>query len=200
MLKGKAAYMSPEYFGSKPYNRRSDVWALGVVLWELLTGCRLFGKKRETDTFSAVLSAPIPRPSTLCGNVDRRLDDIIGKALARNVDQRYQTAHDMAQDLEAYLAHSGGAGAADVGAWLRELLPHSLPKLTALVEATRELIATPSPSALAQQSPIARLQRRQPPRALSPNATLTPMQGSRREGPTSIAPRGSKGRYAYFGR
>jgi eukaryotic-like serine/threonine-protein kinase len=141
VLKGKVAYMSPEYLGCKPYDRRSDVWALGVVLWELLTGRRLFRMKREADTFAAVLNAPIPRPSTLCANVDRRLDNIIDKALARNVDQRYQTAHDMAQDLEAYLAHSGGAGAPEVGAWLRQLLPSSLPKLAALVDATRELTA-----------------------------------------------------------
>jgi eukaryotic-like serine/threonine-protein kinase len=202
VLKGKVAYMSPEYLGCKPYDRRSDVWALGVVLWELLTGSRLFRRQGEADTLSAVASAPIPRPSTLCSNVDRRLDDIIGKALARNVNQRYQTAHDMAQDLEAYLAHCGGAGAPDVGAWLRQLLPDSLPNLTALVEATHELTARPSPSALGRVQLIAEPQRGRPPPvlSLSPNASLTPTKGPRRERPTPVGTGTLKGRYSYFGR
>jgi eukaryotic-like serine/threonine-protein kinase len=201
VLKGKVAYMSPEYLGCKPYDRRSDVWALGVVLWELLTGSRLFRRDGEVDTSSAVVSAPIPRPSTLCGTVDRRLDDIIGKALARNVDQRYQTAHDMAQDLEAYLAVTGGAGAPDVGAWLRQLLPNSLPTLTALVEATRELTAKPSSSVLGRVQLVAEPQRSRLPPVVSPspNPSLTPTNDLR-ERPTSVSRGVPRGRYAYFGR
>jgi eukaryotic-like serine/threonine-protein kinase len=137
-LKGKAAYMSPEYLARKPYDRRSDVWTLGVVLWELLTGLRLFRKKSEVDTFAAVQSEPVPPPSTFAYSVDRRLDRIVAKAMARNVDERYATAQEMAQNLEAYLACGGiPVQPSDVGGWLREILPHSRPTLTALVEATR---------------------------------------------------------------
>ncbi len=138
MLKGKAAYMSPEYLARKPYDRRSDVWTLGVVLWELLTGVRLFRKKSEADTFAAVQCEPVPPPSTFASCVDRRLDRIVAKAMARNVAERYVTAHEMAENLEAYLADSGSAvQPSEVGGWLRELLPGSRPTLTALVEATR---------------------------------------------------------------
>jgi eukaryotic-like serine/threonine-protein kinase len=137
-LKGKAAYMSPEYLARKPYDRRSDVWTLGVVLWELLTGLRLFRKKSEAATFAAIQCEAVPPPSAFTPGVDRRLDDIVAKAMARNVDERYVTAHEMAQNIEAYLARGGGAvEPSDVSAWLREILPGSRPALTALVEATR---------------------------------------------------------------
>jgi eukaryotic-like serine/threonine-protein kinase len=138
MLKGKASYMSPEYLKRKPYDRRSDVWTLGVVFWELLTGLRLFRKDRDDDTFTAVLCEPVPPPSAFTSNVDRHLDDIVAKALARNVEERFANAHAMAESLETYLARSGGTVlASDVGGWLRGILPASLPTLTAIVEATR---------------------------------------------------------------
>jgi serine/threonine-protein kinase len=138
VLKGKTAYMSPEYLTRKPYDRRSDVWTLGVVLWELLTGLRLFRKQSEEDTCAAVQCEPVPPPSALVCNVDPRLDDIVAKAMARDVSERYVTAHEMAQSLEAYLACGGSAvQASDVGGWLREILPDSRPMLTALVEAAR---------------------------------------------------------------
>ncbi len=138
MLKGKAAYMSPEYLARKPYDRRSDVWTLGVVLWELLTGLRLFRKKSEADTFMAVQRQPVPPPSTFARSVDRRLDYIVAKAMARNVNERYVTAQEMALDLEAHLADGGSAvQPSEVGEWLRDILPESRPTLMALVEATR---------------------------------------------------------------
>jgi serine/threonine protein kinase len=138
VLKGKFAYMSPEYLARRPYDRRSDVWTLGVVLWELLTGSRLFRKDNEADTLAAVTCETVPPPSTFAPSIDPRLDELVVKALVRNVDERYPTALEMAKDLEAYLASSGGeVGPSDIGAWLRQILPDSLPRLTALVEATR---------------------------------------------------------------
>jgi serine/threonine protein kinase len=154
VLKGKTPYMSPEYVGRKPYDRRSDVWTLGVVLWELLTGMQLFRKQREADTFSAIQCEPVPRPSTLCCTIDGRLDDIVATAMARNVDERYATAHEMAQDIEAYLACSGSAvQPSDIGGWLREILPRSRPTLTALVEAAK-ICGTP-PSDVFRRAPEA---------------------------------------------
>jgi serine/threonine-protein kinase len=137
VLKGKTTYMSPEYLERKPCDQRSDVWTLGVVLWELLTGLRLFRKESERGTLTAVLREPVLPPSVFFPGIDRRLDAIVAKAVTRDVDERYASAHDMGQSLEAYLACSGGSvGALDVGAWLRHLLPSSLPTLAAIVEAT----------------------------------------------------------------
>jgi serine/threonine protein kinase len=134
-LKGKTSYMSPEYLEHKPYDRRSDVWSLGVVLWELLTGQRLFRKPRETDTMLAILHDPIPAPSTFVDSIDRRLDDIVGRAVTRSVGERYATADEMARDLEAYRTSTGSVSPTDVGGWLREILPDSLPALTARIDA-----------------------------------------------------------------
>jgi len=138
VLKGKFAYMSPEYLAHKPYDRRSDVWTLGVVLWEMLTGLRLFRKENDADTLGAVLGELVPPPSAFSRHISPRLDGIVARALARSVDERYATASEMATDLEATLACSGGAvSPSDVGGWLRQILPDSLPTLMALVEATR---------------------------------------------------------------
>jgi serine/threonine-protein kinase len=145
VLKGKATYMSPEYLARKPYDRRSDIWTLGVVLWELLTGVQLFRKQSEVDTFSAIQHEPVPRPSAFCCTIDGRLDDIVATAMARNVDERYVTAHEMAEDIEAYLACSGSpVQPSDIGGWLREILPRSRPTLTALVEAAKSCGTPPS--------------------------------------------------------
>jgi eukaryotic-like serine/threonine-protein kinase len=138
VLKGKVAYMSPEYLSRLPYDRRSDVWTLGVVLWELLTGSRLFRRSGERDTVEAVMGESVPPPSVFARGIHRMLDRIIANAVNRDVDERYPTALEMAEGLEAYLACSGGAvGPSDIGRWLRQTLPDSLPTLTALVETTR---------------------------------------------------------------
>jgi serine/threonine protein kinase len=138
MLKGKVSYMSPEYLTHQPYDRRSDVWSLGVVLWELLTGLRLFRKQSEAETSAAVVGEPVVPPSALACTIDRRLDAIVANAVARNVDERYATAREMASHLEAYLACTGGdVLPPDVRGWLQKILPDSRLRLTALVEATR---------------------------------------------------------------
>jgi len=86
----------------------------------------------------AVQCEPVPPPSALCCTIDRKLDDIVAKATARNVDERYVTAREMAKHLEAYLACGRSpVQASDVCGWLEEILPDSRPTLAALVEATR---------------------------------------------------------------
>jgi serine/threonine-protein kinase len=147
VLKGKASYMSPEYLRRAPYDRRTDVWTLGVVLWELLTGMRLFFRPRESDSLAAVLEAPIPPPSTMRRGISRTLDAIVARSVTRDVDARYRTADEMANDLHAYLACEGAVGTQDVGAWLQQLLPDSLRSQTALVESARVRRAAPPPEA-----------------------------------------------------
>jgi eukaryotic-like serine/threonine-protein kinase len=147
VLKGKVAYMSPEYLSRLPYDRRSDVWTLGVVLWELLTGSRLFRRSGQVDTLEAVMGESVPPPSVFARSIHRMLDGIIANAVNRDVAERYPTALEMAEGLEAYLACSGGAvGPSDISRWLRQILPDSLPTLTALVETTRGYgLAAPGP-------------------------------------------------------
>ncbi len=99
-LKGKIAYMAPEQLMGQ-VSRQTDIYAAGVVLWEELTGRRLFYAETEVHTMSLVQKGDIPRPSSLNPAVPAALDAITMKALAREPSHRYQTAHEMAQAIES---------------------------------------------------------------------------------------------------
>ena len=102
-VKGKFSYMSPEQATGAMLDGRSDVWALGVVFWEMLVGGRLFAGDNPVDTMSRVLEAPIIRPSEMRSSVPPELDRIVARALNRRLPQRYQTAAEMADDLDEFL-------------------------------------------------------------------------------------------------
>lgn len=100
-LKGKFSYMSPEQALQKGLDRRSDIFALGVVLWELFTGRRLFKRDSQLDMLKAVTNEDTPAPSTYVPHLPPRLDVITLKALARDPEQRYQSVQDLQSDLSA---------------------------------------------------------------------------------------------------
>jgi serine/threonine-protein kinase len=104
VTKGKLGYVSPEVCEKLALDRRADVWSLGVVLWELLAGCELFRRDSDPETILAVIEAPIPLPSSMNANVQKELDDIVMKALARDREARYATARDLGRDLSRFLA------------------------------------------------------------------------------------------------
>ncbi|MFN7132889.1 MAG: serine/threonine protein kinase, partial [Myxococcales bacterium] len=104
IVKGKFPYMSPEQARGQPLDARSDVWALGVVLHEMLTGLRLFSRDNDLAVLKAVTEDAIPRPSERYAPVPRELDDIVMKALERDVSRRYESAQQMHADLEEFLA------------------------------------------------------------------------------------------------
>ncbi len=106
-LKGKLAYMSPEQMQDHPIDRRTDVWALGVVLWEITVGRRLFRRHTDGATVLAVIRDTIPRPSKLKPDYPKALEAIVMRALERDPEKRYQSAHDLARALESYLASTG---------------------------------------------------------------------------------------------
>jgi serine/threonine-protein kinase len=102
-LKGKFGYMSPEQARGKRVDRRADVFGLGIVLFELTTNRRLFRGQNDVDTLRLVLSAQVPRPSSIDPEYPRALEQIVMRALDRDLDRRYQTAADLQHDLENYL-------------------------------------------------------------------------------------------------
>jgi serine/threonine-protein kinase len=104
-LKGKFAYMSPEQVRHQELDRRSDVWALGVVLWEALTGKFLFRAANPAATVRRVIDGTIPRPSRIRpgAGIQGALDDIVLAALTRDVNGRTPTAAALADALEGYL-------------------------------------------------------------------------------------------------
>jgi serine/threonine protein kinase len=102
-LRGKFAYMSPEQTRAAPLDRRSDIFSLGIVLFELTTGYRLFRGETPQDTVNLVRSGPIPHPSQLREDYPKELERITLQALNRDPEQRFQTAEDLRQVLEQYL-------------------------------------------------------------------------------------------------
>ncbi len=102
--KGKLAYMAPEQLEGGAVDRRTDVFAAGIVLWETLTLARLFSAPTEALTMAKVLRGVVPPPSTLALGLDPRFDAVCAKALARSPQARFATAREMALELEAIAA------------------------------------------------------------------------------------------------
>jgi len=103
MLKGKFSYMSPEQVAAMPLDRRSDIFSLGVVFFEMLTGKRLFLGKNDVETLEKIRKADVPPPSLFNHDVTPELDRIVLKALAKNRDERYQWASELAEDLRRFV-------------------------------------------------------------------------------------------------
>jgi serine/threonine protein kinase len=102
-LKGKFGYMAPEQAQGRDADRRSDVFALGIVLYELTTSRRLFRGKNDVETLQLVVGGAIPRPSRIDPSYPPELERIVLHALERDPNQRYQTAHELETDLRGYL-------------------------------------------------------------------------------------------------
>ncbi len=105
VIKGKMSYVAPEQLERRQVDRRCDIFTLGVVLHELLTGRRLFCGDTDLQSLRLILDMPIPPPSTANPAVPQELDMIVMRALHRDPDQRYQSAGQMATDLETFLLH-----------------------------------------------------------------------------------------------
>jgi serine/threonine protein kinase len=102
MLKGKFSYMSPEQVAGKPIDRRSDVFSLGIVLFEMLTGKRLFLGKNDVETLEKIRKAEVPPPSVFNSSVPPELDKIVLKALTKDREERYQWADEFGEDLKRF--------------------------------------------------------------------------------------------------
>jgi serine/threonine protein kinase len=124
ILKGKFAYMSPEHAEGEKLDYRSDIFSLGIILFELLTGQRLFKGKNNPETIRKVKRAKVPTPSGIREEIPRALDQIVFKALQRDRNKRYQSAHDFSHDLTRFLiTHYPDFSPRDVGAYLQEVFP-----------------------------------------------------------------------------
>ncbi|RKI36496.1 serine/threonine protein kinase [Corallococcus sp. AB004] len=141
VLKGKFAYMSPEQARGESVDVRTDVFALGVVLWELLTGGRLFQGDSEIAVLRAVQESTIVPPARLNPDVPPDLDAVICRALERDLSKRFQTAGELERALaQCVLNHARSVDDTDVGAFVRPLFPiaasnqalPALPERTAL--------------------------------------------------------------------
>jgi len=146
VVAGKADYMSPEQANFQITDKRSDLFSAGVVLAHLLLGKNLFKGMTAEESRQRMMNMTIPDFRRLDQRVDERLNQILHRALARDLDQRYASADELLYDLEHYIYHSGyGPTNETMGKFMRELFSHALPPAavgephgtTAVLEAAR---------------------------------------------------------------
>ena len=166
VVKGKFSYLSPEACEGLEVDHRADVFSLGIILWEMLTGRRLFYADKPHRTVALVREARVPSLVALNPNIDPMLDKIVRKALARDREQRFQTAADFGDELSQFLfSHEMKATSRDIASAVRAiradttrraspkeqlidaLVKDELNKLTSLV--AEELRGSPLPPPLA---------------------------------------------------
>jgi serine/threonine protein kinase len=122
VIKGKVAYMSPEQAMGAPVDRRTDVFALGVTLWELACDRRLFKRTDDVETLRRVHAAVVPDPTKLASDFPDELWRILRKALERKRENRYSTAAEFGRDLDAFALQAGaGVSASAVAKVMSEL-------------------------------------------------------------------------------
>lgn len=102
-LKGKFSYMSPEQVHGEDLDERTDIFCLGIILWELLTGKRLFASKNELTSLKKIKKCDIPDAQKINPKIPAKLNSIVKKALSKNINLRYKTAAKLEQDLSVFL-------------------------------------------------------------------------------------------------
>lgn len=135
--KGKCSYMSPEQIASQPLDRRTDVFALGIVMWELLSGKRLFATGNDAETLLRIAGGEV-RPLSDFVEVSSELEAIVTKALAHRREERFASAEDLADALDAHLATLGSHSVSALSTFMRE---HFDEERSAKEQAEREHLA-----------------------------------------------------------
>jgi serine/threonine protein kinase len=99
-VKGKISYLSPEQCRGARVDRRCDLFSLGIVMWEMLTGARLYRRSSDFENMTAIVNEPPPRPSSRRAEVPRAVDDIVMRLLAKSAGDRFQTAGEVVDAIE----------------------------------------------------------------------------------------------------
>jgi hypothetical protein len=140
VLKGKFGYMSPEHVRGLELDRRSDIFSIGTILYEILTGERLFLGESDFATLEKIRSADVPPPSKMNPEIPPVLDQIILKALAREADERYQWASEMQEALQNFLLIDDALfNAKSLSGWMREQFAVEMRREAELLEQQRRI-------------------------------------------------------------
>jgi eukaryotic-like serine/threonine-protein kinase len=122
-IKGKLAYMPPEQLAGRELTRAVDIYASAVVMWETLTGERLFKGETEGQTLAKILRDPISPPSAIATGLGNMFDGPLLRSLSRDVSKRHTTAKELALELERCC---GIASPTEVGEWVEHVVGHVL--------------------------------------------------------------------------
>jgi eukaryotic-like serine/threonine-protein kinase len=147
-VKGKFPYLAPEQLTTRPIDRRVDIYALGTTLWEAGTMVRLFKRSTDQATIRAIIDAKVPDPRELVEGYPDDLAAIVLRALARDPDDRYATAAEMKEGLDAFVKDVDGDMREELAAAVSRLFPgeaekHAIWRRAALSIST--LARTPPP-------------------------------------------------------
>jgi serine/threonine-protein kinase len=134
-IKGKLAYMSPEQVRDQAVDSRTDIFAAGVVLWEALTGKRLFFAADPRETVDLLLTSTIVPPTAIVPELPSEIDRVVLKALARDPEKRFATAHDFAEALRKAADEGSRRAVAD---WVGHVAKDSLSQRLELLETLEE--------------------------------------------------------------
>jgi len=139
-LKGKVPYMSPEQARGEDIDRRSDIFAVGVMLFELTTGRRLFKGASEYETLQMICDRDYPRPSEVRPGYPPALDAIVMKALEKRPEDRYQSAREMQTDLEAFIREERIAvSQVSLSRWMERLFEEKLSQQKEVLQDIKQL-------------------------------------------------------------
>ncbi len=149
VLKGKFGYMSPEQVRGLPLDRRSDIFAIGTILYEMLTAERLFYGDSDFETLEKVRNVEVVPPSQANPAVPKSLEKIIMRALSKDVETRYQWPSEMAEDLNGFLlSHDPAFTAQNLAQWMREQFAVEMKRERLVLDeqqkVTREMVAANS--------------------------------------------------------
>ena len=122
-IKGKLAYMPPEQLAGRELSRAVDIYASAVVMWETLTGERLFKGDTEGETLAKILRDPVLAPTAVVPDLPKGFDGPLLKSLSRDVSKRHTTAKELALELERCC---GIASPTEVGEWVEDAVGHVL--------------------------------------------------------------------------
>ncbi|MDX9721685.1 MAG: protein kinase [Myxococcota bacterium] len=126
-LKGKFAYMSPEQVSGQSIDHRSDIFALGVVLYEITVVSRLFRAENDLKTIAQVARAIVPAPTKQRPDYPKELERIVLRALSRDPKKRFPSAQAMHDELESFIAkHMGNVSKAAIASYMRTLFPERM--------------------------------------------------------------------------
>ncbi len=121
VVAGKADYMSPEQADFQITDKRSDIFSTGVVLGNLLLGYNVFKGANADESRERIMSMAMPNFSEINPNIDKRLNEMLHRLLARDLSKRYATADELLYDLEYYIYHKGyGPTNETLGKFIRE--------------------------------------------------------------------------------
>jgi serine/threonine protein kinase len=160
LLKGKLRYMSPEQAAGRGVDRRTDVYALGIVLWEMLTYRKAFSARTDAELIRLVLQPKLPPPSRLNPAVASELDGVSLTALAPNPDERFQTALAFRNALYGAMPAAARVDETEIASLLRDVLAdelqndaRTLPPKVVVVQVPRAIGAASVEDALTQVVP-----------------------------------------------